>query len=217
MSGAHPGCGKLTKVPSNHDRKAQWTLNATVSPNLTTYSSVIFFSRPRNCALPRAVPRYIASMDRKRPLQGDDAPARDGPSRQPTPITLTHRISPPIKKRRLPDQPISELSNEGTSLASNNHVFNSPFNLTKIKDLPNELNKDTVSLKDILGDPLISECWQFNFLHDVDFMMSAFDQDVRDLVKVHIVHGFWKSEGDRNHRKRDLEVSRSPFLCCIVT
>ncbi|KAL2135750.1 hypothetical protein VTI74DRAFT_7120 [Chaetomium olivicolor] len=56
------------------------------------------------------------------------------------------------------------------------------------------MNQDVVTLKDILGDPLISECWEFNFLHDIDFLMSAFDQDIRHLVKVHVVHGFWKKE-----------------------
>ncbi|KAJ4294817.1 hypothetical protein N0V88_005051 [Collariella sp. IMI 366227] len=56
------------------------------------------------------------------------------------------------------------------------------------------MNKDTVTLKDILGDPLISQCWEFNYIHDIDFLMSAFDEDVRSLVKVHVVHGFWKRE-----------------------
>jgi tyrosyl-DNA phosphodiesterase-1 len=55
---------------------------------------------------------------------------------------------------------------------------------------------DAVSLKDILGDPLISECWEFNYLHNLDYLMEAFDDDVRDLVKVHVVHGFWKN-GDQ--------------------
>jgi len=70
----------------------------------------------------------------------------------------------------------------------------SPFQLTSITDLPASLNVDAVSLKDILGDPLISECWEFNYLHDLDFLMDAFDEDVRDLVKVHVIHGFWKKE-----------------------
>lgn len=59
-------------------------------------------------------------------------------------------------------------------------------------------------MADILGDPLISECWEFNYLHDVDFLMSHFDEDTRHLVKVHIVHGFWKRE-DSN--RLYLEVS----------
>jgi tyrosyl-DNA phosphodiesterase-1 len=53
---------------------------------------------------------------------------------------------------------------------------------------------DAVSLKDILGDPLIAECWEFNYLHNLDFLMDAFDEDVRNLVKVHVIHGFWKNE-----------------------
>lgn len=73
-------------------------------------------------------------------------------------------------------------------------IFKSPFQLTKIRDLPPESNVDTVTLGDILGDPLISECWEFNYLHDLDFLMSAFDEDVRHLVQVHVVHGFWKQE-----------------------
>jgi len=28
-----------------------------------------------------------------------------------------------------------------------------------------------VGLRDILGDPMIRECWQFNYLFDVDFLM----------------------------------------------
>jgi tyrosyl-DNA phosphodiesterase-1 len=73
-------------------------------------------------------------------------------------------------------------------------MLKSPFRLTKIRDLPADLNKDTVTLKDILGDPLIAECWEFNYLHDIDFLMAAFDRDIRHLVKVHVVHGFWKRE-----------------------
>ena len=68
----------------------------------------------------------------------------------------------------------------------------SPWQLTRIRDLPEELNKDTVRLRDILGDPLITECWQFNFLHDIPFVLSAFDEMVRNRVQLHVVHGFWK-------------------------
>jgi len=50
-------------------------------------------------------------------------------------------------------------------------VLSSPIQLTHIKDLPEHLNVDSVKLSDILGDPLIRECWQFNFLIDLDFLM----------------------------------------------
>lgn len=47
----------------------------------------------------------------------------------------------------------------------------SPFQLTKIRDLAPHQNVDTVELKDILGNPMIKECWNFNFLFDLDFVM----------------------------------------------
>jgi hypothetical protein len=76
-------------------------------------------------------------------------------------------------------------------------LIRSPFRLTWIRDLPESLNKDCLTLRDVLGDPLIAECWNFNYLHDIPFIMDAFDEDVRNLVKVHIVHGFWKKEDSR--------------------
>jgi tyrosyl-DNA phosphodiesterase-1 len=101
-----------------------------------------------------------------------------------SPRTLERLISPPPMRRAVKDR--SEIP--------------SPFQLTKIRDLPESSNFNTVSLKDILGDPLIAECWEFNYLHDLDFLMEAFDSDVKDLVKVNIVHGFWKSEDASRQR-----------------
>jgi tyrosyl-DNA phosphodiesterase-1 len=66
----------------------------------------------------------------------------------------------------------------------------SPFQLTKIRDLPDSSNVDTVRLSDILRNPMIKEQWQFNFLHDIDFIMSHLDKDVRDTVQTKIIHGF---------------------------
>ena len=106
---------------------------------------------------------------RKRP-EDDDS---EGPK------SLTRPISPPNKKRR------------------DAAVIKSPWQLTWIRDAPEESNRDAVTLRDLLGDPLISECWEFNFLHDIPFLMNAFDSDTKHLVKVHVVHGFWKRE-DQN-------------------
>ncbi|KAL3955618.1 hypothetical protein ACCO45_011181 [Purpureocillium lilacinum] len=101
----------------------------------------------------------------------------DEPKDRITPRSLSRPITPP-----------RALQSRGP------RVLPSPWQLTWIRDLPEELNRDAVSLKDLLGDPLISECWEFNFLHDIDFLMSAFDADTKHLVKVHVVHGFWKRE-----------------------
>lgn len=73
-------------------------------------------------------------------------------------------------------------------------MISSPFQFTTIRDLPADSNIGAISLHDLLGDPLILECWEFNYLHDIDFLMDHFDEDVRSSVKVHVVHGFWKRE-----------------------
>lgn len=112
----------------------------------------------------------MPSMDgrNKRPLE---ARSPDGLK------SLSRSISPPRSKKQ-----------KGTE------IFPSPFCLTWVRDLEEENNKDAVTLSDLLGDPLISECWSFNYLHSISFLMDAFDRDIRPHVKVHIVHGFWKRE-----------------------
>ncbi|KAL8968031.1 MAG: hypothetical protein Q9197_005097 [Variospora fuerteventurae] len=52
------------------------------------------------------------------------------------------------------------------------HVRPSPIQLSTVSGLPASSNIDTVSLGDILGDPLIKECWLFNYLFDVDFIIE---------------------------------------------
>ena len=50
----------------------------------------------------------------------------------------------------------------------------SPIQLSYVEGLPASANVDTVRLRDILGHPLISECWAFNYLFDVDFLLCEF-------------------------------------------
>ncbi|RYP48901.1 hypothetical protein DL768_005263 [Monosporascus sp. mg162] len=115
---------------------------------------------------------------RRRLSGGDGGPgARGDPARIPK--SLSRAVSPPTRRKKE---------------AAERVLIPSPFRLTTIRDLPQESNTDAVSLGDLLGDPLIAECWEFNYLHDVDFLMSHFDEDTRSLTKVHIVHGFWKRE-----------------------
>ncbi|KAL5117111.1 hypothetical protein ACEQ8H_004936 [Pleosporales sp. CAS-2024a] len=73
----------------------------------------------------------------------------------------------------------------------------SPFQLTHIRDLAPQHNVDTISLKDVLGNPMIKELWNFNFLFDVDFVMEQLDEDTRDIVKVKLIHGFWRNDDER--------------------
>jgi tyrosyl-DNA phosphodiesterase-1 len=94
------------------------------------------------------------------------------------------------------------------------HLISSPFQLTHIQGLPDKggFNEGAVKLRDILGDPMIKECWQFNYCFDVDFLMSNFDQDVRGLVQVKIVHGSWERESMNKIR---IDVSMLNALTCI--
>jgi tyrosyl-DNA phosphodiesterase 1 len=116
------------------------------------------------------------------------------------PLSLDHPVSPPRKRARLECRGnTTPAEKEATGDSSHR----SSFRLTKIRGLPAYLNRDTVTLNDLLGDPLIAECWEFNYLHDIDFLMGHFDTDTRHLVKVHVVHGFWKRE---DPHRLDLQV-----------
>jgi tyrosyl-DNA phosphodiesterase-1 len=51
----------------------------------------------------------------------------------------------------------------------------SPVQLNFVEELPAASNVDTVSLGSILGDPMIKECWLFNYLFDMDFVMCDYN------------------------------------------
>lgn len=136
---------------------------------------------------------------KRRRLSNDGGRNTEGTPGRSTPQSLSHPVSPPRRRNRPQATPAesTELAGEPTSSESTkteDKSIRSPFQLTWIRDLPDEANFDAVTLGDILGDPLIAECWNFNYLHDIEFLLSHLDQDVRHLVEVHVVHGFWKNE-----------------------
>ncbi|KAF2877503.1 tyrosyl-DNA phosphodiesterase I [Massariosphaeria phaeospora] len=136
-----------------------------------------------------------STVNQKAQVKGIDRPISPPPfrgKRSATPTLAAH------------GQPPDQLpAGRTTALLSNADHANpvqyirSPIQLTCIKDLSPESNADTVRLGEILGDPMIRECWNFNFLFDIDFVMAHFDPDVRALVKVKIVHGFWRRDDER--------------------
>lgn len=105
---------------------------------------------------------------------------------------------PSLKRRRLSNdavlaslsRPISPPRKRAKEIAR----IASPFRLTSIRDLPKSDNVGAVSLNDLIGDPMIAELWDFNYLHDLDFLIKHLDEDTRALTQVHVVHGFWKRE-----------------------
>lgn len=96
--------------------------------------------------------------------------------------------------------PASSSFQDGKTSVSPIDLVPSPVQLTAIKDLHASLNIDTISLNDILGDPLIKECWLFNYLFDVDFVMAQFDEDTRESVQVKMVHGSWQKDAPNKIR-----------------
>lgn len=90
-------------------------------------------------------------------------------------ISLDRSISPPKSNgnsRYVDGAPLLEMTSaSGDSESPASITIPSPVQLTRIRDLDVSKNVDTIGLHDILGDPLIKECWQFNYLFDVDFLM----------------------------------------------
>src|ERR1700761_4297707 len=92
-----------------------------------------------------------------------------------SPFSINHPISPPRKKPRGSESENGQNETEQPELVEQpeqaeelpvpaSKILPSPFQLTRIHSLPPETNADTVALEDLIGDPLISECWEFNYL-----------------------------------------------------
>jgi tyrosyl-DNA phosphodiesterase-1 len=77
------------------------------------------------------------------------------------------------KQTAAPAQPANQKDQSSTvnKDGQETQYMASPIQLTKITDLAPAENIDVVSLKDILGDPMIRECWNFNYLFDLPFVM----------------------------------------------
>jgi tyrosyl-DNA phosphodiesterase-1 len=80
---------------------------------------------------------------------------------------------PPLRRGVVPvaSEDVTTCSTATTAKDQELVIVTSPFQLTKIRDTQDHNNVDTITLGDILGDPLIKEMWQFNFLIDIDFTM----------------------------------------------
>jgi len=110
--------------------------------------------------------------------------------------SLRRSITPPSSNRATPQYDARILPStasvvKGEVKASSDQTqpktkfIRSPFRLTHIRDLDDESNADTITLNDILRDPMIKECWQFNFLFDIDFIMSVFPPHSQFRVNQH--------------------------------
>jgi tyrosyl-DNA phosphodiesterase-1 len=128
-------------------------------------------------------------------LTGDDEGERERPRKRARTAgsTLRDSISPPRPRNNPSPSTSSKKSNE-SHVTPPGSIISSPFQLTSIRDLPGALNKDAVSLQSLICDPMIAEMWEFNYMHDLDFLMSNLDPDTRDTVRINVVHGYWKKD-----------------------
>lgn len=127
--------------------------------------------------------KEMEPFHKKRRLDVPTAPGAVQRSPNAPLISLSRSISPPAEKSsrsvsRAGDKLTPQLSSPAEGVDPVDTVYNhettimpSPIKLTRIRDLNVSNNVDTIGLGDILGDPLIRECWQFNYLFDVDFLM----------------------------------------------
>ena len=125
---------------------------------------------------------------------------------------LNASISPP-RKRKVPDEVSPDQALKVLHQKSKDSdrplqtrprlSLPSPIQLSHVEGLPQRSNVDTVHLRDILGHPLVYECWAFNYLFDVEFLLQHFDEDVRDSVALKVVHGSWKKEDSNRIRIED--------------
>ena len=125
----------------------------------------------------------LARRPASRTMSSDEARPSKRSKTSHTRETRDVSISPPPRRGRpIKSDPVlprplktAEAQREHIDLASDRspppESIPSPFKLTHIRDLPADQNVDAVRLKDILGDVMIKECWQFNFLFDVDWLM----------------------------------------------
>jgi tyrosyl-DNA phosphodiesterase-1 len=72
---------------------------------------------------------------------------------------------------------------------SDRSVIASPIHLTRIRDLPDEENRDAISLNDIIYHDDLRIMFQLNFTIDVHFVMNHVHPDARPQLRTYFVCG----------------------------
>ena len=88
-----------------------------------------------------------------------------------SPPSLTSSKRPDLCRIAQQSQPEVATTKQNNGSAEETILHSSPFQLSQIRDLPRECNVDTVTLQELLGEPLIKEAWLFDYLFDIDFVM----------------------------------------------
>ncbi len=152
---------EMETEPSRKKRRLDVPMAPTMTAQLSVSSANLGQSSASPARATEASPSVFATLtDNPAPLMSLDrsiSPPKDSWSRH---------VFQAGKSPDLLPAPRSEEVSRSASI-----MISSPVQLTRIRDLNASNNVDTVGLGEILGDPLIRECWQFNYLFDVDFLM----------------------------------------------
>ena len=115
------------------------------------------FQSPRNRSISPPPKRHAASVQVAPPMEEN----------KPSSVVNTASLSIASSDN---GNDCSKSTHEATT-SQPKTLFESPVQLNFIEELPASSNVDCVSLGSILGDPMIKECWLFNYLFDLDFVM----------------------------------------------
>ena len=152
------------------------------APFALTCLSAAFFVFDSACFQPWPLLFRLISMDAARE-------SRKRRTREASEVLRDGSISPPPKRRAAGNNDHAKAhastamnavrgevplgSGKGKVERPRSKVVPSPVQLNFIEELPAISNVDTISLGSILGDPMIKECWLFNYLFDMDFIMCG--------------------------------------------
>ena len=188
-----------TRSPKRLKLTPERNFAATANPEVANPSSV----RAKRAAFLSSISRSISPPAKSRSGASTPQPVSHGTvaSQNGGPAQALSSLKEPLAapKHEI-DSPSMNPQSQQTPTAK---LMASPFRLTSIRDLPLSKNIDTISLRDILGNPLIKEAWVFNYCFDVDWLMGFFDSDIRDQVKVRIIHGSWRNDDPNKQRIED--------------
>lgn len=130
--------------------------------------------------LSAASPEEVAPETQTSPHKGLDRPISPPLSKRKSP-GLSTSLTPTwtfdnVSKETSSSQSTETTKDEKESVKEQDYkaetrVIPSPVQLTRIEKLAKHQNVDAVGLADLLGDPLIKECWNFNYLFDLNFVM----------------------------------------------
>ena len=159
----------------------------------------------------------LTNTDDERPRKRARTQAVKNSEDTPKLSSLRASISPPRSRSVTTPAEIKKEDNaENKPTIPSGTIIPSPFSLTKIRDLPGRLNVDTVTLQSIICDPMISELWEFNYMHDLDFIMSNMDPDTRDTTKINIIHGYWRREDGLYMKEAAPRYPNINLLCAYM-